>query len=216
MVVVFNTYNPCVFSHPYKKKIQKCNFQTTSFKGVAQIKPAVKFFKKIFNKKNQFIPLKTLDGNQIQAELEKPMRFNWYLTHEHKCLGTIWLSRCSATMKGDSLPDCYQDKEYLFINSLDSSKEYKGIGTQLVKAVVEESQRLGLEGRVCLNTTTTKPRLGSPVPFYHKLGFKSVNSEVEKTIEDCIAKNQPLPNNCTATTMYLPKEKIIELLAKDK
>lgn len=214
MVVVFNTYTLCNNSRRYKKNSAKPNLGNVNFKRMMPTKPALSLLKKIFIKDSHLISLKTKDGIEIKAKLEKPARFYWYLTHKHKCLGMVWLSRCSAHMKGDSVPEYYNDKEYLFINSLNSNEKCCGIGTQIVKAVVEESQKLGFEGRVCLNTTTTKPDIGSPVPFYHKLGFKSTNSEIESLIENCIATKQPLPKNCESTTMFLPKEVIAELLAK--
>ncbi len=152
-------------------------------------------------------------NNGIKPKLIKPKPFNWYIMNKKDCLGLIWFSKTNAQIIGDNIPNYYKDKEYLFINLMESSKKFKGIGTQLIKAIVKQSKKLGLEGRVCLNTTTINPKIGTPVPFYHKLGFKSASSILEEKITQSIAKNESIPKECEATTMFLPKESIKKLLS---
>lgn len=70
------------------------------------------------------------------------------------------------------------------------SDKYKGVGTALIQAAKEESERLGMDGqlKVCaLNPYFTDVEKGSPVPFYAKMGFVS-HTHPEKTKEELIAE----------------------------
>lgn len=204
-----NSYNTCC--NP-KTNTKKTNPTAVSFKRTAQENHRVVFFHNPFVTKRKIVTLKTNEGITVQAELVKPKKYSWYLSRNGECLGTIVFSKCNDPIIGENYPDDYKNKEYLFINSLKSRQQYKGIGTELIKAVVVESIRLGLEGRVCLNASTTNPRIGTPVPFYQKLGFESSNSQTEAIIEECEKTGQKLPSNCEATTMFLPKENVLKLI----
>lgn len=158
---------------------------------------------------------KSKEGNTIKAELIKPTKKDWYIVCQKHTLGEIHFVACTSRIVGDNLPEYYKDKPYMYLKSpLKSNRTYKNIGTELIKAAVRESQRLGFEGRVCLNASTINPEIGSPVPFYYKMGFKSVSKQKQAIIEDCMKNKKPLPPNCESTTMYLPREAIQELLGK--
>ncbi len=172
------------------------------------------FFHILPSSKNKHIKLKAQDGEYIQAEVIKAKHNSWFVKHNEQCLGTILTSRCNAPIKGDNYPEYYKNKDYLFINSLSSHRTYKGIGTQLIKAVVEESKRLGLEGRVCLNASTTDASIGTPIPFYHKLGFQCSNSVQEKIVSECLSEGLPIPCKMESATMFLPQESIEKILNK--
>ena len=148
--------------------------------------------------------LKTLDGKQVIADVIKPKKGSWYLECQGETVGTVLFSKDYAPIKGTNYPANYKNKPYLYINSLDSHKTYKGIGTALINAIIEESKRLGLEGRVCLNASTTNAKLGSPVPFYYKLGFECSDGEKQKLLDYCMKNQLPLPRECESATMFLP------------
>ncbi|MDD3236861.1 MAG: GNAT family N-acetyltransferase [Candidatus Gastranaerophilales bacterium] len=154
------------------------------------------------------IILMTKDGESVNALISKPKRDDWYVLSGGDCVGSVVLSRANATVRGNNYPEYYKDKPYLFINSINSSKEYKGVGTQLVRECVRESRRRGFDGRLCLNTTTTKPDFGSPVPFYYKMGFQAADKDKQSMIEAAINNGAPIPASCTAVTMFLPKDVI--------
>ncbi len=155
--------------------------------------------------------LKMTNGERIPAYINKPKKGSWNLQCRGETVGTVLFSRAYSPIKGDNYPEYYKNKAYLYINSLDSHKTYKGIGTALVKSIVEESKRLGLEGRVCLNASVTKAEIGTPIPFYYKLGFECADSKQQKIVEECMREKKPLPKNCESATMFLPTESIKKL-----
>ena len=73
--------------------------------------------------------------------------------------------------------------------------KYKGIGTALVHAAIVESLKANKGGELFLNAETGYGSCYSeyrknenPIPFYHKMGFKSVDKEVNSLIEESIKK----------------------------
>lgn len=185
-----------------------------SFASKTSPNEEVVFLKQLFRKRKELLDLKISDEKHIMAMLFKPRPFDWYMKDGDNFLGYVWLSKTKAKLVGDAVPEDYKDTDCLFINSIESKRTYKGIGTKLIEAVVKESKRLGYNGRVYLNTSTINSEVGTPVPFYEKLGFKSVDSSIEDKIEKSISEHLPLPKECEATTMYLPKEKINEILSR--
>ena len=158
------------------------------------------------------VSLKDIDNNPISAILVKTGKTSKSIFYNGISLGNCTFSECNARINGENYPDFYKGKPYLFINSIVSNKQYKGIGTELIKSIVRESKRRGFEGRVCLNASVVEPKLGSPIPFYSKLGFEA--SDINKQIIiDYVMKNDlQLPNNCQSATMFLPQEAISKLL----
>lgn len=212
-------------------KIQKIKFNTQKYSEVAKNQycqrsknlsfsgknlsnSASVFFKELFRKRQQEVFVKTFDNEPVKAVLCKPRPFDWYMKCKNGFLGFVWSCISDAPDKGDALPDYYKNKKYLFISSLESKKTLKGIGTQLVTSVVKESERLGFEGRVQLNTSTIDTKIGTPIPFYYKFGFKSIDSSIQAKIEKSMEQHLSVPRECEATTMYLPKEIISKILTK--
>ena len=158
------------------------------------------------------VNLKDFENNPISAVIIKTGKTSKSMFHKGLSLGNCNFSECSAKINGDNYPDFYKGKPYLFINSLASSKKFKGIGTELVKSVVRESKRRGYEGRVCLNASVVEPEFGSPIPFYSKLGFQSSDLNKQIIIDYVMKNDLSLPDNCQSATMFLPKEAIDKLL----
>ncbi len=80
----------------------------------------------------------------------------------------------------------------LHLCSLKGDK-YSGIGTALVSAAVDESIKMGKGG--CLWAVTEKGyakgltdyrKNENPIPFYYKLGFKTVSPKLDEDIKRCI------------------------------
>ena len=176
---------------------QECKPFSTSLKILSDTK-------KILLNHAKKVKLKDSRGREVTALLVKPHKDNWHIECNGKYAGYIRVSESKAPIKGDNLPDYYKGKPYLFINSLASSKEFSKVGSELVKEAIKESKKRGFEGRVCLNTTTTKPECGSPVPFYYKLGFQASIKEKQQLIKNAILQKKSIPSNCESVTMFLP------------
>ena len=65
-------------------------------------------------------------------------------------------------------------------------------------------------GRILLDAESLD-NMHSPVPFYFKLGFRSVNPEINELAARCINTGAEFPLDI-GTKMYLPKENIEHLL----
>lgn len=150
-------------------------------------------------------------GKMVEVNIKSPAfpsSYYWYLEKDGEILGDIRCSRSSSTIRGDNYPDYYIGKESLFINSINSNGRYKGVGRELIKTAVQASQKHGMDGRVCLTVTTTKPDKGNPIPFYYKMGFESSRKEFQRKIEKAMQKGEPIPKECESTTMFLPEDTI--------
>ncbi len=173
---------------------------------------ALSNYKKILLKKAKKVNVKDSNGVEKQALIISTNKNTKYMELDGQILGVMSYSFTKAPIKGDNYPNSYKNKPYLFINSIYSNKQYKNVGTELVKDAVWESKKQGCEGRVCLNTSTTRPKLGSPVPFYHKLGFEASSKEAQQKIEMALSSNKQLPPECEAITMFLPMDVINKIL----
>lgn len=158
------------------------------------------------------VSLKDFENNPISAVIVKTGKTSRAILYNGLSLGNCNFSECSAKINGENYPDFYKGKPYLFINSIASTKKFKGIGTELVKAVVRESKKRGFEGRVCLNASVVEPEFGSPIPFYSKLGFQASDINKQLIIDYAMRNDLSLPDNCQSATMFLPKESIDRLL----
>lgn len=76
-----------------------------------------------------------------------------------------------------------------------SGDKYKGIGTALVHAAIVESIKANKGGELFLKAETgygsgysDYRKWENPIPFYHKMGFKAVDSDVNSLIQECIEK----------------------------
>lgn len=167
---------------------------------------------RIRKRKSPFVVLRDDFNNPVTVCLNKTGKNSRTLSYGTKTIGCCDFSECCARVAGDNYPEYYKNMKYLFINSLSSTKKYKGIGTELVKEIVRESYKRNMGGRVCLTASSTKAELHSPVPFYYKLGFKSVKKDIDEKIEKSMKSGLPLPKECESTTMFLPQNKIKEIL----
>ena len=156
--------------------------------------------------------MKDKNGNEVKAVLiHNKKSKSMYLMRGQDVLGGALYSITNAPIKGNNYPDYYKNQKYLFINQIYSHKKYKGIGTELIKKLVQESKKRGCEGRICLNTTTTKPEKGSPIPFYYKLGFEASNKQKHKEIKKALEAGNKIPASCESVTLFLPENAIKRL-----
>ena len=93
-----------------------------------------------------------------------------------------------------NLPESYQyGQSALEIKYLGTSTSYKGSGSELIKAAIQDSKNAGYEGRVFVNACggSLPPDFGfigagkygsSPVPFYYKQGFRFGDEELDKQV----------------------------------
>ncbi|MBE7704293.1 MAG: GNAT family N-acetyltransferase [Cyanobacteria bacterium SIG29] len=72
--------------------------------------------------------------------------------------------------------------------------EYYGIGTALINAAVDESEKKGKDGAVWCVASKGYARTFSPyranenpIPFYYKLGFRSLDNDIDKLIKKSIS-----------------------------
>ena len=73
--------------------------------------------------------------------------------------------------------------------------KYKGIGTTLIRAAINESLKENKNGALFLHAETgygkgyTNHRKDeSPIPFYYKMGFKAFYEMIDSLIQDCLNK----------------------------
>lgn len=203
----------CVASienHIFKKKQPIVEF--SDFREQTTKTLDASYFARFHYKKITPIKLMTFDGKQVDAQVVKASAKHIHIKCNGECVGLVNISYSTAPFEGANYPEYYKGKPYIHLHDLSSLKNYKGIGTQLIKAAVQESVRIGMEGRVCLTASSTNAKFGSPVPFYYKLGFESTYARKQKLIADAMKNGLPLPKDCESTTMFLPREKAIELL----
>lgn len=105
--------------------------------------------------------------------------------------------------------------EITHIRSLEGNKYY-GIGTNLINAAVEESQRRGKGGSVWCETEqgyahglSSYRKYENPIPFYYKMGFKSLDEKINALIEKGIQTNNLglLPESTTLILTSVDSEK---------
>ena len=98
-------------------------------------------------------------------------------------------------------------------NNACKASPYRGIGSELLKAAVRESQKLGFGGRIHLMAYDAKP----PIVFYYKNGLRFLNNEKDVLMQKYL--NTPkeirgeIPQELQSGMMYLPDENIAKLLA---
>jgi hypothetical protein len=126
-----------------------------------------------------------------------------------------------------------KDKPSLFIDFIGTKNGYKGIGTELIRKVVNISKELGLGGRVRLNPCTgsvpfefrfadfyNKCQKSSAAIQYKKMGFKAYDEDIDKLLEQellsggngFVMKNGEILRDKFTAPMYLPKEAIEKYL----
>ncbi len=90
----------------------------------------------------------------------------------------------------------------------------KGAGSFMLKEAVKRSFEKGYEGRVILNAMVINEAVGSPIPFYYKMGFKAYDTEVQSYIESKMEEYKKTQTYIQkqGTPMYLAPERINDFL----
>lgn len=101
-------------------------------------------------------------------------------------------------------------KPYIHVSDLEAKKKGVKAGTKLMKQALADSLKQGTGGRILLDAECMD-NIHSPIPFYFKLGFRSVNPKINELAKNCIISGEEFPLDI-GTKMYLPKENIKHLL----
>ena len=109
-------------------------------------------------------------------------------------------------------------KSTLDIESLNSTtpKGSTGAGTQMIREAVRMSNEMGYDGRVTLQAEIINKSVGTPVPFYSKLGFKATSAETQALIEQAMAiyEQTGVYKGPTGASMYLPMDVVKNILGQ--
>lgn len=109
-------------------------------------------------------------------------------------------------------------KSTLDIESLNSTtpKGSTGAGTQMIREAVRMSNEMGYDGRVTLHAEIINKSVGTPVPFYSKLGFRATSAETQALIEQAMAiyEQTGVYNGPTGASMYLPMDVVKNILGQ--
>ena len=109
-------------------------------------------------------------------------------------------------------------KSTLDIESLNSTtpKGSTGAGTQMIREAVRMSNEMGYDGRVTLQAEIINKSVGTPVPFYSKLGFKATSAETQALIEQAMAiyEQTGVYNGPAGASMYLPMDVVKNILGQ--
>ncbi|MBR2068673.1 MAG: GNAT family N-acetyltransferase [Candidatus Gastranaerophilales bacterium] len=162
--------------------LQKINsFKNVSFRASNNVKDS---FTLEDNKKIQKVTIKDLDDNDIEALVVEKESKNPELTGNEKDLELyVQGERVAYAILQDTFAkDCLRVAE-LYADE-HKYRRYKGIGTQLLKLAVLESQKRGYGGNIVLEASHSAY---SPLAFYYKnnfviprLGCKSIKHFPEK------------------------------------
>jgi len=146
-----------------------------------------------------------------------------------KVVGKVEVTSGLAAGLRANLPELYlMGENSLCINFLATSPDYKGVGRELVRKVVQLSQKLGFNGQVDLHCDTgrvpshfmsvcgiDKCRVSSALK-YRKMGFASVIPE-QNSLIDATIKNggtgMRKGNDLLSCTLHLPDDVIKNYLA---
>lgn len=105
--------------------------------------------------------------------------------------------------------------EITHLRSLEGGKYY-GIGTSLISAAVDESVKRGKGGSVWCDTEqgyahslSSYRKYENPIPFYYKMGFKSLDEKIDTLIKKSIETNNLglLPESTTLILTSVDSEK---------
>ena len=109
-------------------------------------------------------------------------------------------------------------KSTLDIESLNSTtpKGSTGAGTQMIREAVRMSNEMDYDGRVTLHAEIINKSVGTPIPFYYKLGFRATSAEIQALIEQAMAiyEQTGVYNGPTGASMYLPMNVVKNILGQ--
>ncbi len=153
--------------------------------------------------KNKYAKIKNLEGKDVYVTLTKQSSripyghsaFEYVIKHNEENLGyAIALDR--------------EDYDGLFLSDLytqeNKSRQYKGLGTELLKCIVEESYKKGFGGKILCCAYHED----SPFVFYYKNNFRLYN-------KDNFVQNPALYN---ASLQYITKNnlEVFDILPKNR
>lgn len=137
-------------------------------------------------------------GRTVRASLQKESIGNTY--HRFRVLvnneevGFMALD-CDAIFEENDFVLSEPDNNIPKVTMLRTLKgeQYAGIGSALLNVAVDESKKYGRKGALWLvaeegyaRTYSAYRRNESPIPFYYKLGFKTLDKELHKMIKEGI------------------------------
>jgi GNAT superfamily N-acetyltransferase len=141
-------------------------------------------------------------GKYVSAELKRDRYGNDFFSYK------IFVKGQEAGYMDLCCESLYPEEDYLVpepdnilpeikhLRSLLGDK-YEGIGTTLVNAAIDESKSRGKNGSLWLTAETGYASSFSnyrkdenPIPFYYKMGFRSLDPKTDKYIQECLQKSQ--------------------------
>lgn len=165
-------------------------------------------------KTQEYYDGKTLEGLAVFSKKGTLLGDIYHLDAEE------WIGY-EAEKKWDPNPDRFREGKYLRLHNLNATytDKYKGIGTALIQAAIEESKKLGFEGQLKVNAENyCAPGRGCPIPFYAKMGFIPCHKP-DMTKEEMIAEYSKPKNVSAVMKMFLltpeRKEKLLSSLKKN-
>lgn len=194
-------FNPTVLSRINNVSTR---FNTIAFKGTSPI--GDNFEKSPEIKK---VKIQTKDGAPIDAEItksslddsrvmapkgSKPVQFT--MNRGNGRYNYYAIAHGTNEKTGFHLDELYADEIF--------SRKYKGVGTELLKCVVEESKKRGFKGLVNVGASNFPP----PFAFYYKNNFKVISnySYQNAAIEYAIRNNVPITSVIDSSISALPMQ----------
>lgn len=154
----------------------------------------------------------------VKAKLQKEIQgdYGCYKLIVDKKEAGIMDIKYNSEIAGDEIGyNTEIDKNFPEVRHLRSylGDKYSGIGTALMHRAVQDSKKLGKNGKLWLNAESgydygSSPYRSneSPIPFYSKLGFKSPNKLIDKEIQKYLEKKQ----------YYMLPEEALMILSEDR
>lgn len=154
----------------------------------------------------------------VKAKLQKEMQGDYgcyKLIVDKKEVGRMDIKYNSELPEDEIGYNSEIDKIFPEVRHLRSylGDKYSGIGTALMYRAVQDSKKLGHNGKLWLSAESgydysASPYRSneSPIPFYSKLGFKSPNKLIDKEIQKYLDKKQ----------YYMLPEEALMILSEDR
>lgn len=193
-----NIYFNSVKTNNAVNTISQSNINVSSENYKANFLPSFGKFRKISD-----VMLKDRNsGKYVSAELKRDRYGSDYFSYKIFVKGNeagYMDLNCESLYPEDQYVVPEADNIFPEIRHLRSllGDKYEGIGTTLVNAAIEESKARGKNGSLWLTTETGYASSFSdyrknenPIPFYYKLGFKSLDPQQDNYIRQCLEKSQ--------------------------
>lgn len=127
------------------------------------------------------------------------------ITQDYPSQNYSFLQPRRETKKTKYLKNCY------VIDFILSPTQRRGLGTEAIKGLAERAMfDKRAEGRI-VTFSTPIVKESSPALFFYKLGFRFIDPDGNRYMEECLEKNIPdIPPQ--SGMMYLPKNNLHKLL----